>query len=206
MGIRRILAALSAAAFLLTGGCAGSITGYAGRSAEAGGVCYRIDARGKTAFAEACIWDLDPTHLRFDIADSVEGAVVERLGGFIGTGVPIPFRIEPEEGSGCLISADPSLESFDVPVTWQDLEFTVYLGKNLSRIARIQDPPYYGIRNPSGGVDFCRPVVRFVCDEGNKTFYSRDGVLYTRSGDAPVEELSGLQEARPSGSSRPTAG
>ena len=206
MRIRRVLAALAATVLLLSAGCSGSITGYAGREAEVGGVRYQINERGKRAFAEQCVWDLDLTHLSFEIADTVEGAKVQRLGGYIGVGVPYPFRIEPERGADCVASYDPSQESFDVPVTWQDLEFTVYLGKELDEIARITGPSYFGVKNPSGGIDFYRPVCRFVCDEENKTFYSRDGVLYKRSDDTPVEYLDALQVSLPSGSADPGAG
>ena len=205
MRFARVLAILSAALILLLGGCTGSVTGYGGREAEVGMVRYQINERGKNAFAEQCIWDLDLSHRSFEIADTVEGAKVQRLGGYIGVGVPYPFRIESERGADCVSSFDPSQESFDVPVTWQDLEFTIYLGRELREIARITEPPYYGVKNPSGGIDFYRPVCRFVCDEGNETFYSRDGVLYQRSDDASVERLTALQQARPSGSADPGA-
>lgn len=199
----RILAVLAAAAILLLGGCTGYITGYAGREAEVGMVHYQINEQGKRAFAEQCVWDLDPTHRSFDIADTVEGAEVQRLGGYTGVGVPHPFRIEPERGADYISSSDPSQESFDVPVTWQDLEFTIYLGRELKEIAGVTEVPYYGVKNPSGGIDFYRPVCRFVCDEGNETFYSRDGVLYKRSDDTPAEYLGKLQVARPSGAAVP---
>ena len=206
MKMGRALAALAAAVILLLGGCSGSITGYSGRDAEIGRVHYQINARGNEAFAEACTWDLDLTHLSFEIADTVEGARVHRLGGYIGTGVPVPFRIEPEKGADYVTSGDPSLESFDVPVTWQDLEFTICIGKELNKISTVRDAPYYGVKNGSGGIDFYRPVCRFVCAEENETFYSRDGVLYQRSDDAPVENLDKLQQSRPSGSAEPGAG
>ncbi len=201
-----LAAALAMAAILLLGGCTGYITGYAGREAEVGRVHYQINEQGKRAFAEECFWDLDPTHRSFDIADTVEGAGVQQLGGYISVGVPRPFRVEPAKGADCIVSYDPSQESFDVPVTWQDLEFTVYLGKALSKIAAVRETPYYGVKNPSGGIDFYRPVCRFVCDEGNAVFYSRDGVLYNRSDDAPVPYLDKLQEARPSGAADPSGG
>ena len=205
MRMRRVLAIVSAAAILLLGGCTGSVTGYGDKEAEVGMVHYQINEQGKRAFAEQCVWDLDPTHRSFDIADTVEGAKVERLGGYIGVGVPYPFRIEPARGADYVSSFDPSQESFDVPVTWQDLEFTIYLGRELKEIARVTEVPYYGVKNLSGGIDFYRPVYRFVCDEGNETFYSRDGVLYKRSDDAPVEYLDKLQKTRPSGSADPSA-
>ena len=205
MRMRRVLAIVSAAVILLLGGCTGSVTGYGDKEAEVGMVHYQINEQGKRAFAEQCVWDLDPTHRSFDIADTVEGAKVERLGGYIGVGVPYPFRIEPARGADYVSSFDPSQESFDVPVTWQDLEFTIYLGRELKEIARVTEVPYYGVKNPSGGIDFYRPVYRFVCDEGNETLYSRDGVLYKRSDDAPVEYLDKLQKTRPSGSADPSA-
>ena len=192
-----------AAAVLLLGGCTGSITGYGSREAEVGGVRYQINEQGKRAFAEQCIWDLDPTHRSFDIADTVEGAKVKQLGGYIGVGVSRPFRIEPAQGAECIVTEDPSRKSYDVPITWQDLEFTVYLGKAPEKIADVQESPYYGVTNPAGGIDFYRPVCRFVCDEGNETFYSRDGVLYRRSDDSPAEYLDKLRKAKPSGSAAP---
>ena len=121
MRLKSVLAFLTAAAVLLLAGCTGSVTGYTGRSAELGNVHYRINDRGTAAFAEAYAWDLDPAHHSMEIADTVEGVRVKQLGGYIGTGVPVPFRIAPEEGTDFVVSSDPSLESFDVPVTWLDL-------------------------------------------------------------------------------------
>ncbi len=192
-------------AVLLLGGCTGSITGYTGKEAVQGQVRYAISDRGKKAFASACAWDLDPAHTSFDIAGEIEGSPVIALGGYTGTGVPSPFVIEAEPARKELLTDAPALEQWEVPVTWQDLVFTVYVGKNVAKIGCARESLYYGVETEDG-IRFYRPVCYFVCDEANPTLYSKDGVLYLKSTDTVLEGQDKLLERREPGSAAPAAG
>ena len=196
------------AAFLLTvlllGGCSGYITGYSDKEAVQGKVRYCISDRGARAFAAACTWDLDPAHTEFDIAGEIEGAQVTGLGGYIGTGVPNPFVIEADSGLKAITCADPAVEKWEVPVTWQDLEFTIYVGKNVTKIGCTRESLYYGLETEDG-ITLYRPVCRFVCDEANPTLYSKDGVLYLRKDDTKLEYQDNLIAGKAPGSAAPAA-
>jgi hypothetical protein len=199
------LTAVCALALLLLGGCTGSITGYSGKEATQGGVSYCINDRGSKAFATVCTWDMDPDHAEFDIVGEIEGAPVISLGGFTGTGVPNPFVIEADPDLKAIITSDPAIGNWEVPVTWQDLQFTIYIGKNVTKINGTRDSLYYGVETGEG-IAFYRPVCYFVCDDANPTLYSKDGVLYLRSDDTKLEVQDRLLERKEPGSASPAGG
>ncbi len=187
---------------LLLVSCTGSITGYTGKEAVQGQVLYRLSDRGKEAFASVCTWDLDPTHTSFDIAGEIEGSKVIALGGYTGTGVANPFVIEAEPAKKELRSSDPALEQWEVPVTWEDLVFTIYVGKNVEKIGCRREGLYYGVETEDG-IRFYRPVCYFVCDEANPTLYSKDGVLYLRKDDTKLAYQDQLIQRKEPGSALP---
>lgn len=196
------LTAVCALALLLLGGCTGSITGYTGKEATQGSVRYCINDRGSKAFATVCTWDMDPNHTEFDVVGEIEGAPVISLGGYTGTGVPNPFVIEADPDLKAIKTSDPAAGNWEVPITWQDLQFTVYVGKNVTKINGTRDSLYYGVETGEG-IAFYRPVCYFVCDDANPTLYSKDGVLYLRSDDTKLEVQDRLLERKESGSAAP---
>ena len=187
---------------LLLVSCTGSITGYTGKDAVQGQVRYSISDRGNKAFASDCTWDLDPAHTTFDIVSEIEGSRVIALGGYTGTGVPNPFVIRAEPAKKELKTSNPALEQWEVPVTWQDLEFTVYVGKNVEKIGCGRESLYYGVETEEG-ITFYRPVCYFVCDEANPTLYSKDGVLYLRKDDTVLAYQDNLITRKEPGSALP---
>ena len=192
---------LSCAALL--GGCTeiggGNLTGYGSNAVLENGVHYQVHDRKRDAFAQTAYWDLDPAHTEIRIGDTADGAPVTSLGGYTGMGVPSPFMITPEEDAECFFSSGPDPAAYGSPVTWQDLIFTVHLGRNVSSASYTAGSGYVGIRQGNGSIAFYRPVVRFDCDPGNSTLYSRDGFLYLKSDDSPVKIDSGIQETSPAG-------
>lgn len=197
-----LLTAAFLLAVLLTCGCTGSITGYTEKSATQGQVSYRLSDRVSQAFASVCTWDLDPTHTSFDIASEIEGSRVIALGGYTGTGVANPFLIEAEPARKELRTGDPALEQWEVPVTWQDLVFTIYVGKNVEKIGCTRESLYYGVETEDG-ICFYRPVCYFVCDEANRTLYSKDGILYLRKDDSKLAYQDNLIARKEPGSALP---
>lgn len=190
---------------LLLVSCIGSITGYTGKEAVQGQVLYILSDRDKKAFASVCTWDLDPTHTSFDIAGEIEGSKVIALGGYTGTGVANPFVIEAKPARKELWTSDPTLEKWEVPVTWEDLVFTVYVGKNVEKIGCGREGLYYGVETEDG-IRFYRPVCYFVCDEANPTLYSKDGVLYLRKDDSKLAYQDDLIAQKEPGSALPGGG
>ncbi len=196
------LAAALVLLVLVLGGCTGSITGYTGKEAIQGQVLYKLSDRVSEAFASVCTWDLDPTHTSFDIVDEIEGSRVIALGGYTGTGVANPFVIEAEPSRKDLWTDNPALKQWEVPVTWQDLVFTVYVGKKVTKIGCTRESLYYGVETEEG-ICFYRPVCYFVCDEANPTLYSKDGVLYLRKDDTQLAYQDQLIQRKEPGSALP---
>ncbi len=200
---RRVFRLAAALVLLvLLPGCTGSITGYTGKEAIQGQVLYKLSDRVSEAFASVCTWDLDPTHTSFDIAGEIEGSKVIALGGYTGTGVANPFVIEAKPAKKELRSSDPALEQWEVPVTWEDLVFTIYVGKNVEKIGCRREGLYYGVETEDG-IRFYRPVCYFVCDEANPTLYSKDGVLYLRKDDTQLAYQDQLIQRKEPGSALP---
>ena len=189
-------------AVLLLGGCFGYITGYSGKDAVQEQVRYEISDRKTRAFAASYTWDLDPGHTDIRIADKIEGVPVVGLGGYVGTGVPTPFFITAQPARKELQTGNPGETNWEVPVTWQDLLFTVYVGKNITDIPSSRPSAYFGIETEDG-IAFYRPVCYFVCDEENQKLYSKDGILYLRADDTPLKGQESLTERSPSGSTNP---
>ncbi len=192
-------------AILLLGGCSGYITGYSGNYAVQDQVRYEIGDRKTKAFAAEVFWDMDPTHTDIRIADKIEGAPVVSLGGYVGTGVPTPFFLTAQSARKELITDAPGETTWEVPVTWQDLLITVYVGKNVERIPTSSPSAYFGIETEEG-IAFYRPVCYFVCDEENRKLYSKDGLLYLRADDTLLEGQTNLTARKPSGSAEPAGG
>ena len=124
------------------------------------------------------------------------------LGGYTGTGVANPFIIEAEPARKELWTSDPALEKWEVPVTWEDLVFTIYVGKNVEKIGCGREGLYYGVETEDG-IRFYRPVCYFVCDEANPTLYSKDGVLYLRKDDTKLAYQDDLIAQKEPGSALP---
>ncbi|MBE6122719.1 MAG: hypothetical protein E7190_08390 [Erysipelotrichaceae bacterium] len=150
---------------------------------------FYISGNGKNASAAEYIWDMNPEHTDIIIPDKADGVRVTALGGYNSSGDPAPFMIMPGNDDYIWTASVPSPENYLCPVFWQDLVFTVHVGKNVTEFARASDDGYYGIRDDYGNLIFYHPVCYFECDSDNRTFYSEEGRLYERkTGDMPSEE------------------
>ena len=87
-------------------------------------------------------------------------------------------------------------ESTDpVEIVYKDVTFTINIGKNVSSMGRnmttysiCYDINNYGIVQTDGTVLVYRPSLYFNVDPDNKTYYSKDGVIYTSADDTPVTD------------------
>ena len=207
---RAAVSALAATA-LLTAGCTSldsfSITGYNNDTCIIDNQLYQVSSNGTKAFATDWYWDLDPENTDIYIPDTItvpgsgRQASVVTLGGYMGTGVPCPFEIIPDRESGIDYYSVPyrSVKDFGSPVTWEDLTFTVHIGKNVTDVKMVVGSGYYGLRDEDGVIRLYHPVCCYECDPENRTLYSKDGVLYLRADDSAVEEAQNAQHALPSG-------
>ena len=179
--------------------CLSGCTGFYGKNdGFSGNLSIRVSDWKTRAFAAEYYWNGDTSEeaLTITIPDKFNGTEVTALGGYIGTGVPTPFRIVPSTENK--IFADEkhaefvSLSSIDETVCEQrTLTFTLNIGKNISKINNIVSGSRIAVREADGSTVIYTIDLCFDCSPDNTVFYSRDGILYSRSDDRPVAEVYG---------------
>ena len=138
----------------------------------------------KDAFISHCYWDEGEKVIV--VPDNFSNAPITTLGGYFGRGVPSSFGIVPNDRdyNFCTISHDEN--------PFETYVFTVKLGKNIKKIARIDSSFYFGkyADQDMNKIEYlvCA-TYHFEVDEQNKTFYAKDGKLYYKSNNALVEEF-----------------
>ena len=151
---------------LVLAGC--SMDYSTSRFVEQDGRIYYTSSRSKVCFASGAFsWDGDPNHMEFVIPDTVGGYRVTALGGYLGRGLPDPFRLD--------MPTDP----VDVPdgCVVRDLVFTLRLGRYVEKINSVSGGEVYLLNG-----EYVRPVFFVICDESNPHLHSVDGVLYSADG------------------------
>lgn len=144
----------------------------------------------------------DGGDMSFVVSDEFMGYKVTALGGYIGRGNPIAFRIGIDAAK--LYNTDTkntymcSTEIFEVQHLPDDeydiLTFSVHLGKNMEKIKYVRGKIYYAhdIKGKDGQIkhDFlCKIVYYFTVDEDNPTFYAQDGKLFYRENNKLVTDF-----------------
>ena len=196
----RFVAAAAMLVILLV--CLPGCTGFYGKNdGFSGHLFIRVSDWKTRAFAAEYYWNGDTSEaaLTITIPDEFKGTEVTALGGYIGTGVLSPFRIVPSTQSAEFNDEEHaefvSLSSVDETVCEQrTLKFTLNIGKNISKINNIVSGSRIAVREADGSIviytiDFC-----FECSPDNTVFYSRDGILYSRSDDRPAAEVYGTAD------------
>ena len=143
-----------------------------------------------------------------EVPDEVGGMPVESLGGYSFNGPMLSFQGSKDASVPFYICPDwyfqlqPDLfkkhETFwledpEFPLNMDDYEmvymdFTVHIGKNINEIVDVMDT-VERVTLTDGSVKLYRVRYYFVCDEENKTFYSKDGKLYERWNDGLVDKF-----------------
>ena len=180
--------ALGVFCLLLAVGLCGCSLFYSMGKYEDDGLCYhshKMRAFGD-CFVSSYQWDGTEEGKTIVIPDRYQNLPVTSLGGYYGRGVPSPFCIRlPEEYDIEYYSG--SLRAND-NMTVRDIEFRLYIGKNVSEFSRNAAKNYNICRE--GEEQVCIRTTFYVeCDEKNKTFYSSDGKLYSRADDTLVDEF-----------------
>ena len=141
------------------------------------------------AAVSAYVWDGDPEKTDIVIPEKFDKQKVKCLGGYLGRGFPSPFYIDcdsylgiksdvDEMGESMTFSMDASMIEPGTRVIYTD--FTIHLSKYIEKIYARADATEYTVNGEK--IAYC-PRVRIICDEDNKTFYSKDGKLYYRQDD-----------------------
>ncbi|MBO5645488.1 MAG: hypothetical protein J6S59_00070 [Clostridia bacterium] len=128
------------------------------------------------------------------VPDAYDGRPVTKLGGYYGRGVSAPFGISLEvcmnapKGDKYANVFYGDIGEFQISddYTVEDIVFDLYIGKNIKEIDNVEMDVYYPHINADGSITFYHPVVRVVCAEENKYFYSEDGKLYNRKTNEPI--------------------
>lgn len=133
--------------------------------------------------------DFDAECREIVIPDEYEGLPITRLGGYTGRGLGCPFTFScyQTEKNNVYIE-DPSTYSFDFEYEIKEVVYTLYMGKNLTKIVDVEMDRYY-LLEENGAFVFYRPCVYIVCDEENPAFYSKDGKLYDKKTDELITEF-----------------
>lgn len=139
------------------------------------------------------VWDGDPEKTDIVIPEKYGKQKIKCLGGYWGKGAPRRFYIDSDSHLGIKSDLDergdemtqrmnPSMIEPDTKVIYTD--FTIYLSKYIENIFARAFGTVYTVDGEK--IAYC-PRVSIICDEDNKTFYSKDGKLYYRQDDTLVD-------------------
>lgn len=114
-------------------------------------VDYRLSNMYHEAFASYYYWDGTEEWLSIVIPDEVDDYKVTSLGGFYGTGYPMPFMIEfPESYQIEGIWAHPSEMTYPNEYVMNKLTFHVTLGAHVKEAKKtIENGVYYSVSEDS---------------------------------------------------------
>lgn len=142
------------------------------------------------AFAADVDWDGSDGAV-IVIPDEVHGYKVTALGGYIGRGVPTAFALNaPEIWNTQVVFGDEKVAADaekDYPnAKIVDCTVTLRLGKNVKALNEVSCFGWQGY-DENGAETVWRLRWNVECDEGNETFYAKDGRLYRCADGAAVE-------------------
>ena len=158
------------------------------RKVKEDGLTYFIDRNSSLCFVSGWTWDGNEEHMTITIPDTVQGYKVTQLGGYAGGGNGWDFCImPPAERSEAFVewTLNKYLNEYKVV----DMNITLILGKNVSKLEKIHCKNYTIGLDEKGERVCYMPYVYVICDDENETFYSKDGKLYYRSNYSLVDEF-----------------
>ncbi len=176
-----------AAVFLILLITALSLTGCTGFSKNEtvaeGHFDFYVSDLGTRAFPAFFYWEGDPNDTLIEIPDKLGSADIGSVGGFFGTGNPIPMIIATR-GSDPYKMENPPEGVEALPIT-----FTLSIGKNIRSIVRVITPEYLSARDIDGTVRWYEPKLRVELREDNPKFYEHNGRLYYKEDDRLVDSI-----------------
>lgn len=151
------------------------------------------------AFVGRYVWDGRDETKKIDFPDTYKKIPITCMGGEVGT-YPYTMRIEFSDETKKALSPETVKWGF-IDRGWakelvgaepEYILFDVHIGKNLSEIYSMQLGGIIAAEHTDGKetrYDFYILLCNVTCDEENETFYSKNGKLYYRDGDALVEDI-----------------
>lgn len=157
---------------------------------EEGGVRFYLRKDRGEAFAGAYQWDGSGDAVDYVIPDTVQGVKVTAIGGLTGglkkapaAGLAVNM---PERYRG----AERAQYTMPVNAVEITLPVHIHIGRHVRSIETDGSLPaptgYFGYEKDISSY-IITPVWTVTCDEGNETYYARDGRLYQRADDALVQ-------------------
>lgn len=191
--MKRGLLCAAAAVVLLVLGAWGlvSLRSYPAENVvEKDHVLFYLRRDGRDAFASAYRWDGTGDAIDYTIPDTVQGVKVTAIGGFVGTLKKAPYSglyvAMPETYRG----AERAQYTMPVNAVEITLPVHIHIGRFVRSIEEDGSLPaptgYFGYEKDVSSY-IITPVWTVTCDEGNETYYARDGRLYQRADDALVQ-------------------
>ena len=191
--MKRGLLCAAAAVVLLVFGAWGlvSLRSYPAENVvERDRVLFYLRRDGRDAFASAYQWDGSGDAIDYTIPDTVQGVKVTAIGGLTG-------GLKKAPAAGLAVSMPETYRGaeraqYTMPVNAVEITLPVHIhiGRFVRSIEEDGSLPaptgYFGYEKDVSSY-IITPVWTVTCDEGNETYYARDGRLYQRADDALVQ-------------------
>lgn len=191
--MKRGLLCAAAAVVLLVFGAWGlvSLRSYPAENVvERDHVLFYLRRDGRDAFASAYQWDGSGDAIDYTIPDTVQGVKVTAIGGLTG-------GLKKAPAAGLAVSMPETYRGaeraqYTMPVNAVEITLPVqiHIGRFVRSIEEDGSLPaptgYFGYEKDVSSY-IITPVWTVTCDEGNETYYARDGRLYQRADDALVQ-------------------
>ena len=191
--MKRGLLCAAAAVVLLVFGAWGlvSLRSYPAENVvERDHVLFYLRRDGRDAFASAYQWDGSGDAIDYTIPDTVQGVKVTAIGGLTG-------GLKKAPAAGLAVNMPETYRGaeraqYTMPVNAVEITLPVHIhiGRFVRSIEEDGSLPaptgYFGYEKDVSSY-ILTPVWTVTCDEGNETYYARDGRLYQRADDALVQ-------------------
>lgn len=191
--MKRGLLCAAAAVVLLVFGAWGlvSLRSYPAENVvERDRVLFYLRRDGRDAFASAYQWDGSGDAIDYTIPDTVQGVKVTAIGGLTG-------GLKKAPAAGLAVNMPETYRGaeraqYTMPVNAVEITLPVHIhiGRFVRSIEEDGSLPaptgYFGYEKDVSSY-IITPVWTVTCDEGNETYYARDGRLYQRADDALVQ-------------------
>lgn len=153
-------------------------------------VLFYLRKDGRNAFASAYQWDGTGDAIDYTIPDMVQGVKVTAIGGLTG-------GLKKAPAAGLAVNMPETYRGaeraqYTMPVNAVEITLPVHIhiGRFVRSIEEDGSLPaptgYFGYEKDVSSY-IITPVWTVTCDEGNETYYARDGRLYQRADDALVQ-------------------
>lgn len=155
-------------------------------------LCICINDTADCCFAGAYSCEEYTDGMEITIPDEHDGKPIKRIGGYYARGVPVAFCLDISDlymnaPEGSIYSA---LHSTVDEAQYQvvDLPYELNIGENIDAVVNVNNS-YYPHIEEDGSVVYYHPVVSINCSEDNKTFYSENGRLYSKTDNTLVSDF-----------------